>query len=347
MDRRTRIATLTLLASLVAACGGGSSPAPAPVPAPPAPTPAPPPPPPPPAPAPPSVVNTDLLPQTIDPAVTSALGTHVAINPSPAVVARGRLFVFLAGTGAPPTAYEKILLAGAARGWHALGLNYPNPTEVGVLCAGTAPSEECFWNVRREIVTGVDLSTKVSVGPDDAIVTRLAKALAYLQANFPDQGWGQYLLGDGSIDWSKLVVGGHSQGGGHAGVMAKLYAMHGACYFDSPADWDIVPGAPAGWEAYPNITPVAAQYGFTNTLDTTVPWDQLAPIWQGMGLAALGAAASVDAGAAPYGGSHMLTTTTSVSGTTGLHSLTVADFATPVVAGAPLFDPVWGYACFQ
>jgi len=292
-------------------------------------------------------MNTNLLPQLIDPAVATAFGTHVAINPSPDAAAQGRLFVFLPGTGAQPTAYEKILQSAAAKGLHALGLSYPNPVEVGVLCASTAPSEACFWNVRREILTGADLSTKVAIAPPDAIVTRLAKALAYLQANFPDQGWGQYLLGDGSVDWSKVVASGHSQGGGHAGVMAKLYAMHGACYFDSPADWDIVPGQPAGWEAYPNATPAASQYGFTNTLDTLVPWAQLQPIWASMGLDAFGAAVSVDAAAAPYGNAHMLTTTTSLAGSTGLHSLTVADFATPMVDGQPLFDPVWGYACFR
>ena len=155
MDRRSKLAALALLASLVAAScgGGGGSPAPAPQPAPP-----------PPAPAPASVVNTDLLPQTIDPAVTTALGTHVAINPSPDVAARGELFVFLAGTGAQPTAYGKILASGAAKGFHTLGLNYPNPTEVGVLCAGTAPGEACFWNVRREIITLVKRARSAQPG---------------------------------------------------------------------------------------------------------------------------------------------------------------------------------------
>jgi len=346
-DRSTSLVAVTLLAALVAACGGGDggspSPAPAPAPAPaPVPTPAPAP-----VPAPPSVVNANLLPQVIDPAVTTALETHVAINPSPDVAAKNRLFVFLPGTGAHPASYQKILVSGAARGLHTLGLNYPNPVEVGVLCAGTAPSEACFWNVRREILTGADLTTKVSIAPPDAIVTRVAEALAYLQANFPDQGWGQYLQGDGSVDWRKVTVGGHSQGGGHAGVMAKLYAMHGACYFDSPADWDLVPGQPAGWEAYPNVTPAASQFGFSNTLDTLVPWVQLQPIWQSMGLAAFGAPMSVDGAAAPYGGSHMLTTTTSAAGSTGLHSLTVADLVTPMAGGQPLFDAVWNQACFQ
>jgi hypothetical protein len=129
--------------------------------------------------------------------------------------------------------------------------------------------------------------------------------------------------------------------------MAKLYAMHGACYFDSPPDWDIVPGQPAGWEAYPNVTPAARQFGFSNTLDTLVPWVQLQPIWQDLGLAAFGSPVSVDSTAAPYGNSHMLTTTMNPSGATGLHSLTVADFATPVVDGQALFAPVWDAACFQ
>ncbi|MGI4848016.1 MAG: BPSS1187 family protein [Janthinobacterium lividum] len=300
--------------------------------------------------APKSLVNKNLLPKTIDPAATQAFETHIAINPSPAVAARGLLFVFLAGTGGHPTDYQLILNSGAAKGLHTLGLNYAGEDAIGVACSDAAAVDKCFWNARREVITGVRTSAQVNVGVHDAIVPRLTKTLAYLQANFPKQGWGQYLLADGTVNWSKINVGGHSQGGGHAGAMAKLYAMNRTCYFDSPADWDTASNGPASWEAYPNLTPATQQIGFTHTSDLVVPYAYLTLIWNAMGMAKFGPAVSVDTVAAPFNQSHVLTTSAaSPNGKTAatVHSTTVADFATPVVNGTPLFGAVWTYACFQ
>jgi hypothetical protein len=359
MDKSLKLAALNAMSLLIAAstltslagCGGGNnpsveppSPAPAPAPAP-APVPAP-------APAPPpSVKNVDLLPKVINPAVTTSLETHIAINPSPNVTAANELFVFLAGTGALPVAYELILQAGAAKGFHAVGLNYPNPTPVGVICQTTSTDPNCFWNVRREIITGTDYSADVSIGPADAIVTRLDNLLGYLKQNFPDQGWGQYLLSNGTVDWSKVVIGGHSQGGGHAGVMTKLYSMHRACYFDSPADWEIKLAAPAAWESMQNVTAGSAQFGFTHVADPLVPYDQLSVIWPAMQLGAIGTAVSVDSNSPPFADSHILTTSVASPGGnsgTPLHSTTIADIFTPLNPdGSPLFGPVWEYLCFR
>jgi hypothetical protein len=294
-------------------------------------------------------MNTNLLPAVINPAVTTSFETHVAINPSPSVTAANKLIVFLPGTGAVPTSYELILQSGAAKGFHALGLNYPNPTAVGIICDTNLTDPNCFWNVRREVITGVDYSADISITPADSIASRLAGALAYLQQNFPAQGWGQYLLANGTVDWSKVIASGHSQGGGHAGVMTKLYSMHRACYFDSPADY--LSNSPAAWESYSNVTPASEQYGFTHLDDTLVPYTKLAPIWQTMGLGAFGAAVSVDANTAQFNNSHILTTAVTPPGgpgPTSVHSTTIADFFTPTTGtGTPLFDPVWAYLCFH
>lgn len=348
MHWNLHFASLSLSSCLMlASCGGGGGSDPAP---------------PPPTTAPPAVyVVRDLLPSTVDAAAVTPSDTgadyHVVIPPVAGVAVANKLFVFLPGTGGVPNQYELILKAGARRGFHTIGLDYPNPTAVGVLCL-TSSDPDCFWDVRRTIVTGASgLSPDISVTPANAIVTRLSEAVAYLDRTYPTEGWGQYLLSGGALDWSKVITGGHSQGGGHAGVMAKLYAMGRACYFASPPDWNAAnhptaPNAPASWEGYANVTPAALQFGFGGLQDPSVPYSKLSVIWQTLGLGAYGAGVSVDASAPPYGNSHTLTTNatpnTSTDPGTPLHGLTVRDVFTPLDAsGQPAFDAAWGYLCFQ
>lgn len=295
-------------------------------------------------------VERDISPSTIDPRVDTATEPHVAITPSSDVAAANKLFVFLPGTQGTPDHFRLILRAGAKRGYHTVGINYPNGEAVGVLCANSA-DPNCYWDVRREVITGTDSSSLVNVNGPNSIVTRLTKAVAYLQQNYPDEGWGQYLAG-GAIDWSKVIISGHSQGGGHAGVMTKLYAMNRACYFSSPADFSLFFNAPATWTSYPDLTATSRQYGFTHLQDPLVPYDQLSLIWQQMGLDAFGAPRSADSGVASVGSVHLLTTnaTPAANGLSAspYHGITAQDNVTPLDAdGAPVFDPIWGYLCFQ
>ena len=52
------------------------------------------------------------------------------------------------------------------------------------------------------MITGTNLSARVAVGEPDSIISRLQRAVAYLHASYPDEGWGQYLA-NGSMDWAK------------------------------------------------------------------------------------------------------------------------------------------------
>ena len=295
-------------------------------------------------------VERDISPALIDPRVERNLQAHVAINPSPDVAAAHRLFVFLPGTEGTPDLYRLILRSAAQHGLHAIGINYPNDEAVGTLCAPSA-NPDCFWDVRREIVTGVDATALVGISVPDSIVTRLTMAIGYLQRNYPDEAWGQFLSGT-EIDWSKVVISGHSQGGGHAGVMTKLYTMSRACYFASPADWSVFLDEPAAWTGRPNQTAAARQYGFTHLRDPLVPYSQLSPIWDSLGLDAFGAARSADAGVASLGPVHMVTTNATPAdngpSASPFHGATVLDNVTPLdAAGKPVFDPVWNYLCFE
>ena len=297
---------------------------------------------------PPSVTRR-IAPAATDPAIATYLDDHIAINPAPMVLAKDRLFVLLVGTGAKPENQQAILAAGAARGYHAIGLMYPNTPSVGSLC-GNSLDPDAFWDVRREILTGQDLSPLVTIPVVESIDHRLTALLTHLAANFPGEGWSSFLAA-GQPVWSKLVVCGHSQGGGHAGVVGKLRLVERVVCLSSPGDWRNLPNAPATWYARPDVTPVDRVFGFSHLQDELVVWSRLAPIWSAMGLGVFGAPTSVDGASPPYGGSHQLTTNLMHAAPSWypspFHSAPVVDLVTPVSPnGAPAYAPVWNHLCF-
>jgi pimeloyl-ACP methyl ester carboxylesterase len=224
-----------------------------------------------------------------------------------------------------------------------VGINYVNGVAVGQLCA-TEPDRDCHGKVRQEVITGQDTSALVSVGPVDSIVNRLAKLLIALNQQYPSEGWDQYLNNQLLPDWSKINLAGHSQGGGHAGLMARMYNLNRAAYFSSPADWRNFANQPATWMSMPSITPVSRQYGFTHLSDPLVPYSNIVPIWQALQLDTLGPVASVDGSASPWGGSHQLTTNATPGSNlpTAAHGATVFDVSVPRSAdGSPSFRSVW------
>lgn len=291
-----------------------------------------------------------VAPNVADPATATYLNPHLAIPPSPSVAAKGRLFVFLPGTGGQPAYQHLVLKTGSSQGYHAVGLMYPNTPSVGSLC-NDSPDANAHWDVRREIVTGQDLSTLVDVPVAESIEHRLAALLAYLHATFPTEGWGRYLSG-GQPDWTKVVIAGHSQGGGHAGVLGKLHSVHRVVCFSSPADWRNGPNLPATWYATPGATPASQVFGFSHRQDELVTWALVSANWAALGLPAYGTAVDVDAVPAPYANSHQLTTNAAHSPVgpgfpAPYHSATVVDAVTPLLGdGTPRYQPVWIQLCF-
>ena len=326
-----RASACVLLLVLGNACGGGSS-TPTPV------TPT----------APPSVTRL-IVPSTTDPAITTYLNPHVAINPDPAVSAKNGLFLFLVGTGGQPQNQQLIQATGAARGYHVIGLMYPNTPSVGSLC-DASPDPDAHWNVRREIITGQDVSALVAIAPAECLEHRLTALLTHLSSTYPTEGWGQYLT-SGGIAWSKLTVAGHSQGGGHAAVLGKLHPLARVVCLSSPADWRTVPNLPATWYATSGLTGADRTFGFSHQQDELVSWPLVTANWTAMGIHAYGAAVDVDSGSAPYAGSHELTTNLAHAPTVAypapFHSATVVDAVTPKLGdGTPAYRPVWIQLCF-
>lgn len=281
-----------------------------------------------------------VLPSAANPKVDPAFDAPNVVAPS-VVAPRAKLFVFLPGAYGTPSHYELILEQAAAHGYPAIGLEYPNGQIVDRLCKYSA-DVHCWDGVREEILTGENASPLLSVTPVDSIERRLADVLAYLQRRYPSEGWGAYLAGS-RPKWSRIVVGGHSEGGGNTAYIAKRRSVARACFIEDPADGnDRTPVA--AWLSAPGRTPASLQYGFSNKLDKFSAFARIAPEWAAIGIP--GALTSVDTSGPPYGNSHRLYTATYRERILASHGVTVADEYTPIGAdGMPLFAPVWNYLC--
>jgi hypothetical protein len=215
-----------------------------------------------------------------------------------------------------------------------------------------ATDPDCAGKVRREVITGEDTSTLVSVDLTNSISDRLRSLLVYLNTTFPNEGWGRYLIG-GSVDWSAVVVAGHSQGGGHAGYFAKLHRFDRVVMFSAPGDTGAAANSAAQWVSLANITPASSQYGFTHTADPLAPLATVSRNWTGIGLGAFGTPVSVDGASAPFANSRQLTTSAPPNPNPGgptaapAHGAPVADAVTPRDQnGRPAYIPVWTYLAF-
>jgi len=339
---------------LLASCGGGgggSEAAPQPPMSPPTPPSSLPPPPPvspsPPSPPPPVAAPLTLRavsPVATNPALTQFLSPHQVVAPDAAGAPRIRLFVFLPGTAAGPDSFRRILRHGAERGWHTVGLSYPNASSVRDVCRGSN-DVDCEGKVRRETLTGEDVSPLVRVERQDSIVGRLESLLIYLNTTYPSEGWGQYML-SGQINWSRLTIAGHSQGAGHAAYLGKLRSLDRIVMFAGPSDLGTGGDTAPRWLGLPNITPASRYYGFIHVEDGTVPFAVADASWVALGLGEFGPAVLVDSVAWPYSNSRRLFTRVQTS-TRDYHGAIVMDGFSPIDAlGNPLYWPVWDYMAF-
>ena len=285
-----------------------------------------------------------VLPSTTDAAITqytdaSTFEYHVcAVNLS--VTPRNLLFVFLPGTGGMPLAYKRIDSTAANLGFHVIGLMYPNSPSIGSLCDANSDTT-CFDNTRREIIDGIDRSTLVTVDTTNCIINRLEKILRYLKQHYPGENWAQYLDVNNNILWDKIVISGHSQGGGHAGIIAKYYHVNRVVYFASPKDFNRYYNRQAAWYGSNNATPSSVYYGFSHSSDSTgnTPIEQIA-CYNLFGMGVYGPVVNVDTSASPYNNSHILTSSLA---TTNAHGCVVVDNAVGLNNGVPVYKPVWIY----
>lgn len=193
---------------------------------------------------------------------------HVVIRP--AAPTKAELIIFLPGTGGNPEyilsnpyadADHSFYASATSKGYRIIGLSYQNEPSIGSLCAG---NDACFLPTRRTLITG-DMqpgSAVTSIVKGDAILPRLTRLIMHLRdtvdAGSPGN-WGSYFVNPACttgcvLNPAKLIVSGHSQGGGHAAVIGKDYAVRRVVMLASPCD-STRADAPASYTLPPLTTP--------------------------------------------------------------------------------------------
>jgi hypothetical protein len=230
----------------------------------------------------------------------------------------------------------------ASLGFAAIGLSYPNASSVKSRCANDL---SCYGTVRANQFNGTKPSAASSVTPDDAVDFRLSALLKYLHRTQRSGPWGRFLSA-GQVDWSRVVIGGHSQGGGEAAFIGTIQHIEGVLMLSAPVD--STNGAlpePARYLSADHRTPMNRYVGFDHTADPSHA--KILTDWAALGLGRFGPAVSIDTARPPYLGSRQLVTSVSVPDHTvsnAPHDSTAVDLDTPLCPdGSPRFAPVWRY----
>jgi hypothetical protein len=278
-------------------------------------------------------------PSATDAAYTTQDSHLVARNIS---TQNNKLFLFIGGTFSTAQQYEFFSLYAAGLGFHVLNISYPNSVLTTLLASN---SDSLIFNkFREEICFGTQISPSVNVDSLNSIYTRTLKLLVYLNQTYPQDGWGQYLLSQSSIDWSKVAVSGHSQGAGHAAYFAKKFLVERAVMFAGPNDYSTYFSNAAPWLRNAGITPTRNHFTFFHLRDQIVPFNHQYENIRGMGMLQQDDTTLVDNLLPPYNNSRCLYSNAAPNTSGQFHNSVVIFPDTPLdTANNPAFDPVWRY----
>jgi hypothetical protein len=242
-----------------------------------------------------------------------------------------RLLLFLPATNQTPEDYRHFLDTAGDAGYHVLGLDYYN---VGTSLTGTCRAvAECYTDFQTNRFDGSLPSRWSAVPEHDSILHRLRAALGILRAQDPTGGWGRYTDGD-AVRWDRIVLAGHSQGGGESAFIAHGHAVAGVLMFGSPVE--SYQGVTAAWMADAGLTSVDRYYALDDADDMYA--DRIAGSWQALGLPG----DTVSIGATPPATlPHRMLTNVDLGTPERSHSCFITDDGPAAADGSALFQPVW------
>lgn len=287
-----------------------------------------------------------FTPSATDSAITQFNNSHYAVV-DPALTSRGRLVLFLPGTGAMPSLYRDFPQNAASLGFHALGLMYPNGDAINQLCGQYAPLDpDAAGNARLEVIDGTDRVSSISVDRANSIENRLIKALQYLQTNYPTRGWGQFYAGN-TVLWTNLIVCGHSQGAGMAAMLAKTRRVD-RCVMFTDMDWWVAGNRPYNWMVSTPQTPVDRWFFLAHERDQYLDFTEMQTCATALHVDRYGEYVRVEMSASPsFSNRHFLSTNLDPAPAqpTSYHGCPVVDAATPLQAdgATPILKPAWDY----
>ena len=282
-----------------------------------------------------------VLPHVTDEAIQISTTFHLAYVDTRTFL-QAKLFVFLGGTGSASQNYLSICKTATSLGYHVINLSYLN-TINGQVCKSQSNST-CFANYHEEVIFGGTQSDLVKVSASNSINNRILKLLQYLHKLNPNNGWGQFYEGS-ELEYSKFVLSGHSQGGGHAAYLAQKYSVDRVVMFSSPNDYSDAADQPASWCRNDFATEVNRFYSLVHKRDDTFALTKQYAIWKDMGM--LTAIDTSSADSSNYSSFKALITNfqpNPAAKTLPLyHNLTAQDYALPTGADRKHLKQVWLY----
>ena len=278
-----------------------------------------------------------VLPSDTDPRISQFNSPHLAWLPDGR--ARNQLLVFLPGTGGKPEKglFHPFAATAAGLGYHVVALMYADNVAAQKKCA---PSDDpdAYMKFRNAIIRGGAIGPHRAIPPQDSIESRLEQLLIYLDAQYPERGWGQYLLKPkGGVRWRMVVVAGQSQGGGHSYMLGKSHEVARVLMFGSPKDYSSRFNAPAkGFDSHTK-TPLNRFFAYNHIRDNGngCTHEQQMKVLRQIGLPALGVA-DADNPRPFYGHARVLYTNADLGNSTKFHG--------SVLKGSLSVNrPVWKY----
>ncbi len=218
-----------------------------------------------------------------------------------------KLFLFFGGTGSATSTYFALRNYAANLGYDVINLSYFNDVAAASLADST--DSMAFNYYRQELCFGTPVSNAVACDTLNSINTRTLKLLNYLVDQYPGHTWGNYLTSPTTIDWSKIVVGGHSQGSGHAAYLAKHVEVDRVLMFSGPNDYSNVYSNSANWLRAPGITPTSQHYIYLSLNDEVVDYGKQFVNAAGLGMLDNDDSTYIDNIPPPFGNSKHLYTT--------------------------------------
>lgn len=288
-----------------------------------------------------SIVNHQIRASVTDPSIPWELYKHYAWY-NPTCSSNGALLLHLVGTYDNPAKTTRFPQLAANNGFHAVVLKYPNSTSAQSPCRNSADTN-CYENFRKEIIEGFDYSNDIAVDSANSIYNRLLKLLSSLHSQQPAEGWDAYYSGN-SILWNKVMISGHSQGGGHAAMIAMTQNVQRVIMFASPNDYSDYLNDAAPWTSKPHATAKSSYYSFGNLYDDIVDFSEQHLQWNYLGLHNFGDTINVGTTNWQASASHQLYTTDTGSALGYNHSNMIHDSLVPLDSmGVPKYENVWKY----
>lgn len=221
---------------------------------------------------------------------------------------QNKLYLFIGGTGSSSSnSYIGLMEHAAELGFDFINLSYPN----NVAAASMAHDSDslAFNKYRQELCFGTAVSSDVTIDSLNSIYRRTLNLLIYLDQNYPTQNWGQYLNGTNELNWSKFILGGHSQGSGHACYLAKQYGVDRVLMFSGPNDYSDFYGRSANWLRQPGETAIRRHFSYLSLNDEAVDYSKQYANIEGLGLLENDDSTHIDGLSAPYNNTRCLYTT--------------------------------------